>query len=82
MKKKTFIMILLIIVLIVLSILIFIQINNLKNINKDLNIQIEKLSSYQNSDIEENYAASSSIEANASSKTYLEITNRAFSNWW
>lgn len=76
MKKKNFIMISLIIALILLSILIFIQINNLRNINKALNIQMEKLSSYQNSDTKQKDNADSSIETNVSSSAYLEDTRK------
>lgn len=53
-KKKIFIIISLIITFIILSILLFIQIHNLKVKNNDYYITTEKISSYYNYDIEEN----------------------------
>lgn len=76
MKKKNFIIISLIIALILLSILIFIQINNLRDINKALHIQMEKLSSYQNLDTKQKDDTDSSVETNVSSSTYLTDTRK------
>ena len=77
MKKKIFIMISLIIVFIPLFIIFIMQLHNLKNQNNDLYVQKERLSSYQNVDIGEIYAANSSAEANISSSTYLEDIRKA-----
>ena len=73
MKKKNFIMISLILTFILLSILIFIQINNLRDINKALHIQ---LSSYQNLDTKQKDDTGSSVETNVSSSTYLTDTRK------
>ncbi len=76
MKKKIFIIISLIIALILLLILVFIQINNLQDTNKNLHIQMKKLSSYQNLDINQKNDTDSSVEANISSSTYLANTRK------
>ena len=72
MKKKIFIMISLIIIFITLSILVFIQLNNLRNRKDDLAIQIEQLYSNQILDIKDDIGTDSSIEATASSSTNLD----------
>ena len=72
MKKKIFIMISLILALILLSIILFIQIQDLKNTKNDLSIQTQKLSTNKNLSIEETSLTNSDMESNLSSTNYLE----------
>lgn len=72
MKKKIFIMILLIISFIILSTILFMQLHNLGDKSNEYYIQTEKISSHQNLDMEENYVTNSNIETTVSSSTYSE----------
>lgn len=72
MKKKNFIMILLISIFIFLCIIIFKQITGLINMKNNLSIQTKKLSSSQNLDVKETSVINTSMKNNVSSAIYLE----------
>lgn len=81
MKKKNFILILLITLFILLAIILFEQINQLRIKKINSSIQAERLSSSQNLDTEETYASVSRIKNNLSSlspedRRKQEIQNR------